>query len=484
MAPIEPSDRDAIERQLGREPRAIQGVGHRCPCSLPDVVTTEPRLPNGTPFPTTFYLTCPRAASRIGTLEGSGLMKEMQQRLVDDPDLAATYRAAHERYLVARDEIGAAAGLDVPEITGISAGGMPDRVKCLHVLAGQSLAQGRGVNPLGDEVLDLLGDWWADGPCVAVDGSETSPARRSRTEGDVVAAIDCGTNTIKLLIGALPDVAVREMRMVRLGQGVDTTGVLADEALERAFAAIDEYAALIAAHDVDRVRFVATSATRDAANAAVFTAGVRDRLGIEPEVVSGAEEAALAFDGAVRSLTSAPEAPVLVVDIGGGSTELILGDPESGPSQVVSMDIGSVRLTERHLHSDPPVPAEVEACRADVRAHLDRVAVDPAAAASIIGVAGTVTTLAGGVLELGTDRGPTEQVAVRAQAVHDLVDHLLTTTVGERRALAWMHPGRADVILAGALILDEVLRRSGAVDLMVSPTDILDGIAWSMVEAD
>ncbi|MGZ4447479.1 MAG: DUF501 domain-containing protein [Nocardioides sp.] len=163
---IDPADEAAIAAQLGREPRAIHEVGHRCPCGNPDVVTTEPRLPNGTPFPTTYYLTCPRAASRIGTLEGSGLMKEMQDRLGSDPELAAAYRAAHERYLAARTDIAREAGHDVPEIEGISAGGMPDRVKCLHVLAGQSLAQGRGVNPLGDEVLDALGDWWSSGPCV------------------------------------------------------------------------------------------------------------------------------------------------------------------------------------------------------------------------------------------------------------------------------------------------------------------------------
>jgi hypothetical protein len=162
------ADLQAVGAQLGREPRAIHEVGHRCPCGLPDVVTTLPRLPSGTPFPTTFYLTCPRAASRIGTLEGSGLMKEMEARLSSDPDLARAYAEAHEHYLAARAELGRAAGQDVPEIEGVSAGGMPDRVKCLHVLAGQALAQGRGVNPLGDEVLDLLGEWWAGGPCVEV----------------------------------------------------------------------------------------------------------------------------------------------------------------------------------------------------------------------------------------------------------------------------------------------------------------------------
>jgi uncharacterized protein len=158
---IDPSDQAAVAAQLGREPRAIHEVGHRCPCGHPDVVTTEPRLPDGTPFPTTYYLTCPRAASRIGTLEGSGLMKEMQDRLASDPDLATAYEAAHRRYLDARAALG-----EVSEIAGVSAGGMPDRVKCLHVLAAQALAQGRGVNPLGDEVLDLLGAWWEPGPCV------------------------------------------------------------------------------------------------------------------------------------------------------------------------------------------------------------------------------------------------------------------------------------------------------------------------------
>ena len=168
----DPADEAAIRAQLKRRPRGIDSIGHRCPCGNPDVVTTEPRLPNGTPFPTTFYLTCPRAASRIGTLEGNHVMKEMQDRLGTDDDLAAAYRAAHERYLEARAAVGERAGMDVPEIEGISAGGMPDRVKCLHVLAGQSLAMGRGVNPLGDEVLDALGEWWAQGPCVSVDPPE------------------------------------------------------------------------------------------------------------------------------------------------------------------------------------------------------------------------------------------------------------------------------------------------------------------------
>jgi uncharacterized protein len=164
---IPAADEAVIEAQLGRPPRAVHEVAHRCACGNPDVVATEPRLPNGTPFPTTFYLTCPRAASRIGTLEASGLMREMTERLGRDPELAAAYRRAHEAYLAYRESIG-----HVPEIAGVSAGGMPARVKCLHVLAAQSLAQGRGVNPLGDEVVDLLGEFWRAGPCAVADGPD------------------------------------------------------------------------------------------------------------------------------------------------------------------------------------------------------------------------------------------------------------------------------------------------------------------------
>jgi hypothetical protein len=150
-----------VSEQLGRPARGVTSIAHRCPCGLPDVVETEPRLPDGTPFPTTYYLTCPRATSAVSTLEASGLMREMTDRLADDEDLAAGYAAAHEDYLRRRAALG-----EVPEISGVSAGGMPDRVKCLHVVVAHSLAAGRGVNPIGDEALDALPDWWASGPCV------------------------------------------------------------------------------------------------------------------------------------------------------------------------------------------------------------------------------------------------------------------------------------------------------------------------------
>jgi hypothetical protein len=155
------TDRDVVATQLGREPRAIRDVAHRCPCGNPDVIETSPRLPDGTPFPTLYYLTCPRAVAAVGTLEASGLMRNMTDRLRADADLATAYRKAHERYLARREQIG-----HVDEIDGISAGGMPNRVKCLHVLVAHSLASGRGVNPLGDEALDRLAPWWTSGPCV------------------------------------------------------------------------------------------------------------------------------------------------------------------------------------------------------------------------------------------------------------------------------------------------------------------------------
>jgi hypothetical protein len=174
---ISAADQQVVAAQLGRPPRAVHAVAHRCGCGNPDVVSTEPRLPDGTPFPTLYYLTCPIAAARIGTLEASGLMAEMTRRLAEDPALAARYHAAHQRYLQERAGLG-----EVPEITGISAGGMPDRVKCLHVLVAQALASGPGVNPLGDEALDRLGDWWAAGSCVPGAKATASEHRRSASD--------------------------------------------------------------------------------------------------------------------------------------------------------------------------------------------------------------------------------------------------------------------------------------------------------------
>lgn len=304
-----------------------------------------------------------------------------------------------------------------------------------------------------------------------------------------IAAIDCGTNTIKLLIGELPDVAVRESRMVRLGQGVDTTGVLADEALERAFAVIDEYAEMVRAHGVapERIRFCATSATRDASNAEVFAAGVEARLGVRPEVLAGDEEARLAYAGAVRALAPDAPTPILVVDIGGGSTELILGDAD-GPVAARSADVGSVRLSERHLRSDPATMEEVTACVADIEVAIDaaeEAGVDLASARTVVGIAGTCTTIAAGVLDLPAyDPEKVDHAVLPVARSRTFCSHLVAATTAQRLAMGFMHPGRADVIDAGALIMDRVLARVGVEQWTCSEADILEGIAWSVAARD
>jgi exopolyphosphatase/guanosine-5'-triphosphate,3'-diphosphate pyrophosphatase len=306
-----------------------------------------------------------------------------------------------------------------------------------------------------------------------------------------VAAFDCGTNSLRLLIADLDAASgsmvelVREMRIVRLGQGVDRTGRISPESLERTFAALDEYAAMVSEHRPDLVRFCATSAARDAENADEFKAGVRARVGVEPEVIDGDAEARASYSGATRVLRGGPQerrGPFLVLDIGGGSTELILGDADGTVTTAHSLDIGSVRLTERHLRADPPTPQQIEAVCADIDAALDGCRVDPALAATVVGVAGTVTTVAAGVLDLAAYDGSLIHLAeLDVASVHATISALVAMSVAERRTLGYMHPGRADVIGAGALILDRILRRTRVGTLTISESDILDGIAWSCV---
>ncbi|WP_220504785.1 Ppx/GppA phosphatase family protein [Microbispora sp. H13382] len=304
-----------------------------------------------------------------------------------------------------------------------------------------------------------------------------------------VAAIDCGTNSVRLLIADisgddLTDVE-RRMEIVRLGQDVDRTGRLAPEALERTFTAMRGYAKLIREHSLDGpvpVRVVATSATRDAANRADFVSGVRDIFGVEPEVVTGDEEARLSFTGATRGLAgSAAETPFLVVDIGGGSTEFVVGS--RSVEGALSVDIGCVRLTERHLHDDPPAAGDVEAAVADIEAAMDRVeeSVPVRTARTLVGLAGSVTTVAGIALGLPAyDPARIHHSRIPAERVHEVSARLLAMTHDERAAIPVMHPGRVDVIGAGALILDRIVRRYGFSEVVVSEHDILDGIAWSL----
>lgn len=298
-----------------------------------------------------------------------------------------------------------------------------------------------------------------------------------------VAAVDCGTNSIRLLVadvngGSKHDVQ-REMRVVRLGEGVDRTGRLSDAGLSRTREALEHYASLVRSLECAVVRMVATSATRDAENRSDFVDMVLEVLGVRPEVVSGDEEAALSFDGATRALDPA-EGPFLVADIGGGSTELVLG---TGSVQAArSVDVGCVRLTERHLHDDPPTAAQVAAAEADVDAALDRVrAVVPVAEArTFLGLAGSVTTVAAHALGLG--RYDSEAIHLARLPGADVVaacTSLLSMSRADRAALPYMHPGRVDVIGAGALVLRTLVDRLGLDEVVVSEADILDGIAWS-----
>ena len=298
-----------------------------------------------------------------------------------------------------------------------------------------------------------------------------------------VAAVDCGTNSIRLLITDSGSTLHRELRIVRLGQGVDRTGRLAPEAIDRTRAALAEYAELIAAHDVSRVRMVATSATRDAANRDEFVAMVRGILGVEPEVISGAEEAELSFSGAVETINGL-SGRVLLVDLGGGSTELVLGSAGSGHARAAySMDVGSVRMTERHLHDDPPTAEQIQAVVADVNAAIDEASADVpiADADALVGVAGTITTVAAMVLGLEVyDSDAIHGARISGSQIGDATERLATMTHDERAAVRVIHPGRVDVITAGAIILRTVVERAGLTEIVVSEHDILDGIAASI----
>jgi exopolyphosphatase/guanosine-5'-triphosphate,3'-diphosphate pyrophosphatase len=276
------------------------------------------------------------------------------------------------------------------------------------------------------------------------------------------------------------------MEIVRLGAGVDRTGRFAPDALARTFAALDDYARELDRTRPERVRMVATSATRDAANRDEFVAGVRARLGVEPDVVAGSEEAALSFAGATRELrgTRRFPAPYLVVDIGGGSTEFVLGD-DGGARAARSVDVGCVRMTERHLAGDPPSAAQVAAARADIEAAIALAgeAVPLADAATLVGLAGSVTTVA--ALWLGLAEYDAERIhhsVVPAADVHAVTEKLLGMPRAERARLGAMHPGRVDVIGAGALVLDTILQVTGLPSVVVSEHDILDGIAWSLLD--
>ena len=297
-----------------------------------------------------------------------------------------------------------------------------------------------------------------------------------------VAAIDCGTNSIRLLVADISgdnfrEVA-RDMEIVRLGQGVDKTGQFDPAAIERTLKATRTYAEVIASKGVEKIRFCATSATRDATNRALFIDGVREILGIEPEVIPGTEEAALSFTGATKELR-ASDGPFLVVDIGGGSTEFVLGADSVQAAK--SVNIGCVRMSERHLTSQPPTQAQIDAATADIDAAIldAKSLVDFSQATTLVAVAGTATTVAAAALNLPEyDRYAIHLSRISAEKVHDVAQMFQGMTRDEIAALGYMHPGRVDVITSGSLVLSRVMTLTGAREFVASESDILDGIAW------
>lgn len=327
----------------------------------------------------------------------------------------------------------------------------------------------------------------AVGPVSAVVSDQIEPHAPARTER--FAAIDCGTNSIRLLIiekrsdsvDVMP--LVRELRLVRLGEGVDRTREFSASALERTFAAIDEYSSIIHHHDVRFVKFVATSATRDVSNREVFARGIQERLGVDLTVIDGHEEAELSFNGAVAYVRNDHPGPYLVIDIGGGSTEFVMGT--SSVEYAKSVDIGCVRMAERHMHTDPPTALAVESARADIDAAIAQAlqTVPAPRALTLVGVAGTVTTVA--AIALGLREYDSERVdgaVITAEQVAHVSERLLSMSRDERLALPGVEPGRVDVIGAGSLILRRIMDLTGADHLVVSEHDILDATAWRLAD--
>lgn len=496
-----------MEAQLGRRPRGAVAVAYRTPDGQPAVVTTWPRLPDGTPFPTLYYLTDPRLTAEASRLEVAGVMKTMQARLAEDPDLAADYQRAHEHYLATRnamEDLG----------TDFSGGGMPDRVKCIHVLMAYALAEGPEHFRLGAEAVALAAennpplrgtaipaDWPTSADLgtsmeqASADQEVTDQARAARKPRRF-AAIDCGTNSIRLLISEVSQSGeVKELHrdniIVRLGEGVDATGEFAPAALQRVDDALATYTQRMRDYGVLDVMMGATSASRDAANKDDFFALTRRHLGrirdgLCAEVISGVTEAKYSFAGAVsdwdRLGEDTPSEGICVVDLGGGSTEFVID-----ADQAHSADMGCVRITERFLHDTPPTAEQLAAAREFVAEKMREVRgqVDASEIRAVVGVAGTLTTMA--ALTQGLDSYASEKIhmsRVPVDALRAVAEKLASLTPEQRLEFGPMHPGRADVIGGGAVVVQAVCDlcdELGIAEVVVSEKDILDGMLAEVI---
>lgn len=459
MGELRGSDIRTVAGQIGREPTTPFTVVVRCPDGHPLVIRNAPLDASGNPFPTLFWLTCPRAVRAVSRLESEGEIARLNERYESDQAFAEAVERAHMEYAAERAFRFTGAG----SYGGV--GGARKGLKCLHAHYAHHLAG-------GDDAVGAL---------VAARVEPVHPERPGR-----VAAIDQGTNSTRLLVAEpLPDGGFqdlgRDMVITRLGQGVDETGRIAPEALRRTAAVIETFARRARALHAERIRVGATAAVRDASNRDELGSEVRRLAGSDLEVISGDGEAALSFLGATGGL-DLPR-PYLVVDIGGGSTEFVLG--AEGPLASISTQIGSVRLTERCIRSDPALASELDQAREVVGAILDEVelAIPVAEAATLVAVAGTSTTVQ--AIALGLDHYDPERIhrtrLGRSDAERVLAS-LAEMTTSERAELPVMAPGRADVITQGALILVEAMRRFGFEEALVSETDILDGLVLEMLE--
>lgn len=454
-----------VAAQLGREPSIPFTVVARCGPGHPLVIRNRPIDPNANPFPTLYWLTCPETVAAVSTLESEGWIKRLNERAEVDPRLRTALRRAHEAYAGERGGL-----LPGAERWG-GVGGTARGVKCLHAHYAYRVAG--GPDPIGSWVAHRLG--------------EGEPLHYEKP-GRRMAAIDLGTNSIRLLVArfaegeeGLRDLA-RDMVITRIGQGVDRTGAIAPEALRRTLAVFQRYCRQARALGAERIHLAATSAVRDASNRELLVQEVERLTGEPMEVLSGKNEAELSFLGATKGL--AATAPFLVVDIGGGSTEFALGDID--PRASVSAQIGSVRLTERYIHTDPPSYEEQDRLELAVTSVLhqveDRIPVHDAA--TLVAVAGTATTVQAIAMGLPEYDPDVLHRSTLARADAERVFRLLADmTTEERRQIPSMAPGREDVIPAGAAILVRVMQRWGFANALVSETDILDGIAYRMVEA-
>ena len=461
------SDLAAVRVQLGREPTTPFVVVVRCTGGHPLVIRNAPVDAGGAPFPTTYWLTCPVAVRAVARLEAAGWIARLNDRAREEPAFAAAIEAAHRAHADDR-------AADLPEARDWGGvGGTRRGVKCLHAHYAYHLAGGE----------DPVGAWVAE---------RVEPVHPEQRSGRV-AAIDQGTNSIRLLVleppaipGVDPVELARDMVITRLGEGVDRTGRIDDRALARTVAVLGRYCRRARALGAERIRVAATSAVRDAENREDFAAAVREHAGSELEVISGEREAGLSFLGATRGLDpDVTPGPYLVLDIGGGSTEFVQGR-EPGPAvQAISTQMGSVRLTERYIRHDPPTPDELQELMVAVEQVLNDVerAMPVRDARTLVAVGGTATTLQ--AIAIGLDRYDPDAIhhtwLGRDDAERVLAD-LKAMTSPQRSALPVMAPGRGDVIVAGATILVVTMGRLGFERTLVSETDILDGLAFELLD--